>query len=80
MPTKKPLEDMTEPELRDLMNRVARAVDSTLKEATGQRSMFVCVVFNDPKMAQYVSNCQRSDIIKAMRETADRLERKEDLS
>jgi hypothetical protein len=41
--------------------------------------MFVVVLFNDPALGQYASNCQKSDIITAMRETADRLEKGEDV-
>jgi hypothetical protein len=41
--------------------------------------MFVLVLFNDPKVAQYVSNCTRESMIEAMRETADRLERNLDV-
>ena len=74
----KRIEDMTEPELRDLMNRVARAVERELPPVE-PRSMFVVLVFDDPRIAQYVSSCQRSDIITAMRECADRLERKQDV-
>lgn len=71
----KRLEEMTEPELRDLMNRCARAV----QEQLGWQSQFVLLVFDDPKIAQYVSTCERKSIIEAMRECANRLEAKEDV-
>ena len=72
----KNLEDMTEPELRDLMNRCAVAVNREL----GGISKFALVVFDDPKIAQYISSCVRADMIVAMRETAERLERRDDVS
>lgn len=68
--------DMTEPELRDTMNSAARAVAARLPE----KSLFVLLSFDDPEVAQYVSNAARSDIIRAMRETADRLEAREDVT
>jgi len=44
-----------------------------------QKPHFALVVFNDPEIGQYIGNCQREGIIKALRETADRLERNQDL-
>jgi hypothetical protein len=77
----KRLEDMDERELGEVMVAAARAVESVLPPGLGPRgkSMFVLVVFDDPKVAQYISSCNRVDMIAAMRETAERLERKEDV-
>lgn len=80
----KHLEYMTEPELKSLLNECANAVMSTLRKRTlppldGGDHRFVLVVFDDPKMAQYISSCRREDMIKAIRETAVRLEAKEDV-
>ncbi len=74
------LEDMTEPELRELMNATCRAILDTAKRRDVEPPLFVVVLFNDPKIAQYASNGTRSDIIAAMRETADRLERCDDVT
>ncbi len=79
MREKKRLEDMTEPELRDLMNAIARGVVNTAGQFLPDRANFVLVLFNDPKVAQYVANCTRDSMIEAMRETADRLGNKEDV-
>lgn len=78
----KTLKDMTEPELADVMTRAARAVERELPPGAGPRgrSMFVLVVFDDPEVAQYISTCQRETTIEAMRETADRLERRQDVT
>jgi hypothetical protein len=72
---------MTEPQLRDLMDSVGRSVEST---AAGypfriKHPLFVTLLFNDPKVAQYVCNCNRSDMIKALREAADKLEQQQDV-
>jgi GH25 family lysozyme M1 (1,4-beta-N-acetylmuramidase) len=34
--------------------------------------------FNNPGVSNYISNANRSDMIKALRETADRLEKRQD--
>ena len=72
----KRFEDMTEPELAAVMTSAARAVTKILPP----KSLFVLVCFDDPKVAQYISNAERKGIIASMRETADRLERKEDVT
>ena len=77
----KRLEEMTEPELSQLMSTMARMLDGHLRKfvKADTRPQFVLVVFDDPKVAQYVSSCERASMIEAMRETADRLERNEDV-
>jgi len=76
----KRLEDMTEPELRELMSEMGRAIQMTAALCRlAEPPLFVLLLFNDPKVSQYIANCQRSDCIKALREAADRLERKEDV-
>ena len=75
----KNFQNMTEPELRHFCNAAGRAVVDTAASHDIEKPMFVLVLFNDPVLGQYVSNCCREDVIKAMRETADRLEREEDV-
>lgn len=75
----KKLEDLTEPELRDLMSTLASITEHILTLAVEGTPLFTILVFNDPKVGQYVSNCERLSIIEALRETADRLERNEDV-
>ncbi|MCK6475295.1 MAG: hypothetical protein L6Q35_00515 [Phycisphaerales bacterium] len=72
----KHLGDMTEPELRRLMNQVATAVKFNLPKGT----LFCVLAFDQSGpgpggITQYVANCDRGDMIKALRETADRFER-----
>lgn len=74
----KRLDEMTEPELRALMNGVARAVEGALPPGVG--FLVLAADFaSDPGTAQYVSNAARPECIKWLRETADRLEAREDV-
>ncbi len=75
----KRLEDMTEPELADLMRAFGSAIKRTSVEAGIGRPQFVLLLFNDPAVCQYIASIERDGAIKAMRETADRMERKETL-
>jgi hypothetical protein len=72
-----PLDNMTEPELRDLTTRVCRGIQGTLPPQTGFAVVFF--PFGEPGIGQYGGNCRREDIIKSLRETADRLEAQEDI-
>lgn len=74
------LADMTEPELRLLLNQTAWRVKDSLPAG----AMFVVLVFeqftlDDGGVTQYVGNCDRSTMAKALRETADRFDRREDI-
>jgi len=78
--TDKPLEFLDEVELGNLMTGIARTIQFQLPDRQdGQRSAFALLVFDDPKVAQYISSCHRDDVIVAMRACADRIERKEDV-
>lgn len=73
----KQLEDMTEPELRTLTNDVLNGIKAKLPAGSG-----FCVLFwpiGTHGIAQYGANCQRADMIEALRATADRLARKQDV-
>ena len=70
------LRDLTEPELRRYMHALAHAVESVLPAGT----LFAVLVFDDPGLAQYVTNAHRADVIRALRESADRLEANEDVT
>jgi len=75
---KKPLVDMTEPELRDLTNSCLSALKDRLPDQTG--FMILYFPFGDPGIGHYGSNCNREDMIKAMREAATRLESRQDVT
>jgi len=70
----KPINQMNKAELTELMNRLATLVRGNIPEKT----FFMMLVGDDLSEMQYVSNSNRQDVIQAMRECADRLERKED--
>lgn len=71
------LEDMTEPELRALTSSILDAVNSRLPDNTGFAVLFWPIGTHG--IAQYGSNCRRADMIASLRETADRLERRQDV-
>lgn len=64
MPEK--LVNMTEPEIKYLLNGIAKHISSKVD------ARFMLVVFDDPGLAQYISNANREDCITAMEETAKR--------
>lgn len=74
----KQLEDMTEPELKALTRRICNAVKERLPK---QEVGFVVLYYpvGTHGVWQYGSNCSRADMIKALRDTADILERKQDV-
>lgn len=75
----KRLIDMTEPELRQLLDLMATALMEAANVSEVEKPHFTLLLWNDPAVAQYVCNCDRSDVIKALRESADRLERNMDV-
>jgi hypothetical protein len=73
---------MDEPTLRQYFSMLAAATESILPAGPSAqgRALFVLLVFDDPGLAQYVSNCGRSTMVQALRECADRLESREDIA
>jgi len=65
----------------DLLNALAATLDKTLPTIYNiERVGFVLLTFSfdvESKSGDYVSNANRDDIIKALREVADRLESNE---
>lgn len=61
---------------KDAMKAMAKKVEAMLPKDFG----FTILVFkfNKPGESNYISNANREDMIKALRETADRLEKKQD--
>ena len=73
----KALEDLTEPEMRELATRVLNAVQSRLPVNTGFAVLFW--PHGEHRISQYGSNCRREDTVLALREVANRLERRQDV-
>jgi hypothetical protein len=71
------LRDMNEFEIWHYFNSLARATESILPVDAGK---FLLLVFDDAGMCQYVTNTSRSEAIRALRETAYRLEANEDIT
>ena len=76
----KQLADMTEPELSALMKSFAEVIKHTGISLGVGCPYFVLLVFNDPKLTQYVSNCERNGMIQAMLEGTLRLMKNEDVT
>jgi hypothetical protein len=71
--------NLNEQELHDLMLELAKGLKETCTIQNVEAPFFALVVFNDPRIGQYISNCDRPSMIQALRETADRIERKQDV-
>ena len=66
--------------IEDLMRLLGSAVEHTLKDNVGNKGFALLVFeFHEPGIANYISNAKREDMIKSLRETADRLEKKQDI-
>jgi len=78
------LGDMNEPELRDYFTFLARRIEDALPPGPSNKGKCLfCLLVTDttePGIAQYVSNVQRADMVKMLRETADRLENRQDVT
>jgi len=70
---------MTEPELKVMCDMMACAVLDSAKIADVEEPHFVLLLFNDRRLVQFVCNCQRGDVIKALQQCADSLERQEEV-
>lgn len=65
--------------VEDIMRHLAAGIDGVLKDNAGMPKGFALIVFefHEPGIGNYISNADREDMIKALRETADRIEKNE---
>lgn len=56
------------------MNGLAMMIGARLRCDVDGTPMFTLLVFNDPKVSQYVSSCDRTTMIQCLREAANRFE------
>lgn len=70
------LSDMTEPELREVMIAAAKAARSALPAGT----QIILLAMDESNIAQYIATVHRSSVVQFLRETADRLESREDVT
>lgn len=63
------------------LTELAAQIQAALEDLYGKQMGFALTIFEfyNPGIGDYVSNAQRSDMVKALRECADRLEAKEDI-
>jgi hypothetical protein len=73
----KALEDMNEVELRHLTNLICNMMADAIPPNCGFAVLFWPCGQNG--ISQYGSNCRREDMVKALREAADRLESRTDV-
>lgn len=61
---------------KEAMGKMADFVGNMLPKEMGYA--IIVFKFNEPSISNYISNAQRPNMIKALRETADRLEKNQD--
>lgn len=61
---------------KEAMGKMAESVQKMLPKDFG--FMILVFPFDNPGVSNYISNAQREDMVKALREAANRLENKED--
>ena len=76
------LSDMDEPQLKRYFRALSGMIEGALPPMAGGHNgkcNFVLLVTDESNIAQYAANCRREDVVKFLRETADRLEQREDI-
>jgi len=67
-------------EIEEGMKHLAAGINDVLTEQFGRKGFALIVFeFSKPGISNYISNAKRGDMITALRETADRLERNQDI-
>lgn len=68
-------------ETEEHMRVLARQIDRLNVEELGERKGFVLLVFGFgvPGLSNYISNSSRPDVVRALRDLADRLEAYQDI-
>ena len=72
----KNLSDMTEPELRQTMIGAVNAARSALPPGT----QLILLAMDESNIAQYTATVERASVVQFLRETASRLEKREDVT
>jgi len=63
-----------------VLRGLAKVVDGGLKNfAPGFGFSLIVFKFNEPGISNYISNAKRTDMIKALKETVERLEKGQDI-
>jgi hypothetical protein len=64
----------------NFMSDLGKLVDRVAVEYYGRRMGFAILIFDgESQGGDYISNCPRAEMIKVLRETADRIEGNEDI-
>lgn len=72
------LEEMNPEQIKGLIKFLSHNMEDTIKNLGIERVLFVLLLFcpGEDGFTNYISNCNREDVIKTLRDTANRLERK----
>lgn len=68
-------------DIETTLSVLAAGLDEVVKSEFGAGMGFALLVFDygQPSIGHYVSSAKREDMIKALRETADRIEKRQDI-
>lgn len=77
-PKLRQVEYMTDPEVQELMQALACAVERTALRLRVEPLAYAIIVYNDPAFNQYISNLPREIGVRQLRDTADELEARRD--
>jgi hypothetical protein len=66
--------------MKEIMEKMAQKIDKTLRMFDNNLGFTLLIFdFNHPSVCNYVSNAERQDMIKTLREMATRLELSQDM-
>jgi len=67
-------------QIEEFMTTMGEGIDDMILDEFGKMGFALIIFeFNCPGISNYVSNAKRGDMITALRETADRLEKNQDI-
>lgn len=67
-------------QIEEALRHIAGAIEYTINHEFGKMGFALLVFdFHKPGISNYISNAKRSDMITTLRETADRLEKNQDI-
>lgn len=71
------IKGLKQSESENILSEIAKSIDKCLKETSGRKIGFALMVFEfeHPGVGSYISNAERTTMISALKETADRIEK-----
>jgi hypothetical protein len=71
-------QDMTDPEICAALEMCERALELVCRELRVEPPLYFLLMLNDPREANFISNVERTGMVKALAECVGRLQRDED--